>query len=64
MSPEEREAMRLLEKRIKLELELEKRKNEMQIQKLQEKVNPTLKTRLSQLMKDFQKTKKKVKITW
>lgn len=46
MTPEERKALESIERKVALENELERRKAEAEIQKLEEKMNPTAKVHM------------------
>jgi len=53
MTPDERLAMQSIERRVALENEFERRKAEMQIQRLEEKQHPSRKIKLRNVLKEL-----------
>lgn len=53
MTPEERLALQSIEKRVAMENELERRKMEYKLQKMEEKQNPPRKIRMRNVLREL-----------
>ena len=49
MTPEERRALESIERKVALENELERKRTEQELERLEEEINPTAKVRIRQI---------------